>query len=449
MAYFHEDRRLPAWLSKVARLALVVMGATVATIVLPTLLHSALLAQPSLLNSAPIVLAEYQAWHGLPTHWNPPYTSTDPLVISRQIKTAQALGISGFVVDWYGPPDGLSNDADRAFIDQATAELFRQAETRGFMVALMYDEGTLLNTVPLTALRQTRAISDLLYARRYFNSPAYLNIGSHPALFVFPYPQVDPDITWSQVRGQLGLTLTLLDEDPNPGDQQHDVQFDGFYAWVQPPSSGWRDDGSEWGHDYLTWFYGVMTGLSPTYTSRLAVGGVWPGFDDSHAPWGVPPYRYMWRRCGQTWRDTWRLANQFDPPYVMIATWNDFEEGSDIEFGIGDCLLQEQQHSALPGHTVIYTHVLTNTGKFADTFTMNGSSSHDWPLVIMPTSTVLPGYLGTMITLTLTVPAAVSGGMHDTLMITATSGLSPSVYSRLINTTAALWGIYLPIIRRD
>jgi hypothetical protein len=133
----------------------------------------------------------------------------------------------------------------------------------------------------------------------------------------------------------------------------------------------------------------------------------------------------------------------------MIATWNDFEEGSDIEFGIGDCLLQEQQRSALPGHTVIYTHVLTNTGKFADTFTLNGSSSHDWPLVIMPTSTVLPGYLGTVITLTLTVPASVSGGMHDTLMITATSGLSPSVYSRLINTTAVLWGIYLPIIRRE
>jgi len=28
----------------------------------------------------------------------------------------------------------------------------------------------------------------------------------------------------------------------------------------------------------------------------------------------------------QTWRDTWQLANQFNPPYVMIATWNDFEE---------------------------------------------------------------------------------------------------------------------------
>ncbi len=368
-------------------------------------------------------------------------------MISRHIEMAQAMGISGFVVDWYGPPAGLSNDPERAFIDQATAELIRQSETRGFKVALMYDEGTLSNTVPLTTLRQTRAVSDLLYARRYFTSPAYLNIRGHPALFVFPYLQVDPDINWSQVRSQLGITVTLLDEDPNPGDQQHDLQFDGFYAWVQPSASHWMTDGSEWGQDYLTWFYNVMAGVAPTYTSRVAVGGVWPGFDDSGAPWGQN--RYMWRRCGQTWRDTWQLAKQFNPPYVMIATWNDFEEGSDIEFGIGDCLLHAQQRSTLPGHTIVYTHVLTNTGKFADTFTVTGRSSHAWPLAIMPTSTLLLSHTGTVLTLTITVPATASSGIQDSLMITATSGQSPSVYSRLINTTAALWGIYLPVIRRD
>jgi hypothetical protein len=349
-------------------------------------------------------------------------------------------------VDWYGPPAGLSNDDDRAFIDQATAELIRQSEMRGFKVALMYDEGTLSNTVPLTALRQTRAISDLLYAQRYFTSPAYLSMSGHPALFVFPYPQVEPDINWLYVRSQLGITVTLLDEDPNPDDQPHDLQFDGFYAWVQPPSSGWREDGTEWGHDYLTWFYGVMTGLAPTYTSRIAIGGVWPGFDDSAAPWGQN--RYMWRRCGQTWRDTWQLANQFNPPYVMIATWNDFEEGSDIEFGIGDCLLQAQQQSTLPGHTIVYAHVLTNTGKFTDTFTVTGSSAHHWPVAITPTSMLLTSHTGSRLTLTLAVPMTAPSGIQDLLMITATSGLSPSVYSRLINTTTLLWGTYLPVIWR-
>jgi len=44
------------------------------------------------------------------------------------------------------------------------------------------------------------------------------------------------------------------------------------------------------------------------------------------------------RRCGQTWRDTWRIAAQYDPPIVLVETWNDFEEGTDIEFGIEDCV---------------------------------------------------------------------------------------------------------------
>jgi hypothetical protein len=433
---------------KVVRSGIALLAAMSAVAILTLTLRASPVTQAN--NAAsPTILAEYQAWHGLSTHWNPPYTSTDPLVISRHIQMAQAMGISGFVVDWYGPPSGLSNDTDRAFIDQATAELIRQAETRNFKVALMYDEGTLSNTVPLTTLRQTRAISDVLYAGRYFTSTAYLNISGHPALFVFPYPDVDPDLTWSQVRGQLGITVTLLDETPDTEHQQHDLQFDGFYAWVQPSSAGWHDDGSEWGHDYLTWFYGVMAGLSPTYTNRVAIGGVWPGFDDSRAPWGYPPYRYMWPRCGQTWRDTWQLAQQYNPPYVMIDTWNDFEESTGIEFGVGDCLIQSQQRSTLPARTIVYTNVLTNTGKFTDTFTLAASSSNGWLVGINPTSVMLLSHTGTLATITLTVPAATYGGVVDALAVTATSQLSPSVYSSLVNTTTILYGVYLPLIQRE
>jgi hypothetical protein len=276
-----------------------------------------------------VVFAEYQAWHGLPSHQQPPpYTSTDPAVIRRHIRMAQEQCIDGFVVDWYGPPAGMPNDQDRAFIDLAFDELLAQAETYNFKAALMYDEGTLRGTAPLTA---TRAISDLRYAAGYFARSSYLSINNRPALFIFPYPDVDPDIDWHTVRQQLGISLTLIDEDPNPDQPAHDAHFDGFYAWVQATNGQWQADGSEWGEAYLRWFYPTMAG-SP-YGDKVTVGGVWPGFDDSLARWGSN--RYMSRRCGQTWADTWRLVEEYDPPYVMIATWNDFEEGTDIENGIG------------------------------------------------------------------------------------------------------------------
>jgi hypothetical protein len=280
------------------------------------------------------VLAAYQAWHGLPSHAPAPYTSTDPIVISNHITAAKARGIDGFVVDWYGPPDGLPNDTDREFIDRATGELLQQSEGRRFYPAVLYDEGTVSAAgVPTTAY-QTRVISDLLYARRYLTMPAYLLVNSRPAVFVFPYDDVDPYIDWTEVRNQLGITVTLFDKDPNPDDLEHDAQFDGFYAWVQPTGGEWSPDCTEWGEGYLTWFYNTMA--SPTYAEKGTVGGVWPGFDDSLAPWGSG--RCMSRRCGQTWRDTWWFVEQYNPPIVMIETWNDFEEGTDVEFGIGTCV---------------------------------------------------------------------------------------------------------------
>ena len=56
-------------------------------------------------------------------------------------------------------------------------------------------------------------------------------------------------------------------------------------------------------------------------------GGVVAGGDGGRA-----------RRCGRTWRDTWRIAGLYDLLAVMIDTWNDFGEGTDFEFGIGECV---------------------------------------------------------------------------------------------------------------
>lgn len=180
-----------------------------------------------------LTLAAYQAWFGLDNHVKPPpYVSTDTAVISGHIEAALSRGISGFVVDWYGPEAGVPNDQERAFIDEATLKLLQQSEGRGFHIALMVDEGTVRTSETATTAYESRVISDLLYARRYFTMPAYLHINGHPALFVFPYPDVDPYIDWARVREQLNITVTLFDQDPNPYSPTHDAQFDGFYAWV-------------------------------------------------------------------------------------------------------------------------------------------------------------------------------------------------------------------------
>src|SRR5256885_6971037 len=113
--------------------------------------------------------------------------------------------------------------------------------------------------------------------------------------------------------------------------QKYLADFAGLYAWVQPGTKGWTPDGSNWGEQYLDEFYKNMRNKHP---DKIAVGAAWPGFDDSGAKWGLN--RHMQARCGQTFEDTLHLYNRyFDAahplPFVMIETWNDYEEGTAIE----------------------------------------------------------------------------------------------------------------------
>lgn len=298
-------------------------------------------------ESTTILLAEYQAWHGLPSHSQTPYDSCDPNMISKHIQKAKDMGIHGFVVNWYGPKDGVTNDEDREFMDQVTAELIRQAEEKEFQVALMYDEGTVSTAESETNEYTSRVQTDLNYAQKYFSSPAYLHIKDYPALFIFPYDDgnkpVDRFIDWLKVRNELNTKITLIDEDPNPNNLDHDNNFDGFYAWVQATSGNWDADGKEWGEDYLNWFYDTMN--SEPYANKVTVGGVWPGFDDLLASWGKN--RYISRQNRQIYYKTMALAEKYDAPYVMIDTWNDFEEGTDIEFGVEMLVDMEDQDPEL------------------------------------------------------------------------------------------------------
>ncbi|MGD0515503.1 MAG: hypothetical protein ABSA29_19545, partial [Terriglobales bacterium] len=65
----------------------------------------------------------------------------------------------------------------------------------------------------------------------------------------------------------------------------------------------------------------------------------WTGFDDSKASWSLN--RHISQRCGQTFADTMKLWRQYSAarpmPFLLIATWNDYEEGTAIERGLAKC----------------------------------------------------------------------------------------------------------------
>jgi len=276
----------------------------------------------------PKVIAAFQPWFGDPDHIRIEYNSNDPAVIHRQIQEAKKLGIYAFAVDWYGER--------HPFLDRSYALIQQMASKEHFHVALMYDE-----TEEDDGHATEDALDALQSAYKKYIGPdapghdAYLQFQGRPVVFVFPKRG---NTDWNQVRqmvnGWASPPVLLYKDDPPA---QFSGAFDGQYAWVHPGPKGWSTDGSEWGEDYLENFYKNMRSK---HRDQIAVGTVWPGFDDTRASWSLN--RHIDQRCGKTLQDTLRVfAENNDPdhpmPFILIATWNDYEEGTAIENGLARC----------------------------------------------------------------------------------------------------------------
>jgi len=284
-------------------------------------------------GNAPQLIALYEAWFGHPNHIAVGYSSQDPAVIGRQIQKAKSMGISAFVVDWYGDRE--------PFIDRSYALVQRVAANENFQVAMMYDETDQEDGATDEAIADFTMFHETYLSSKAPGHEAYLTYEGRPLIFIFPKAG---HTDWKKLR-----TLTdkwnpapLLIQENLPGPDAD--AFDGFYAWVSPVQGG---DGSNWGEQYLSNFYQTM---QSKYPDKIVVGGIWSSFDDSKASWGLN--RRIAARCGQTFADTSNLWRRYFPPddllpFLMIDTWNDHEEGTAIEEGIPSC------GTGAPGHLSI------------------------------------------------------------------------------------------------
>jgi Glycosyl hydrolase family 71 len=279
------------------------------------------------------ILADYQPWFGDRDHISVGYSTQDPAVLRKQIQKAKSMGIYGFAVDWYGER--------RPFEDNSYAILQRVASEENFHVCLMYDE---------TQEDNGHATEDALEAfdkayRAYIgpHAPgreAYVTYNDRPIIFIFPKRG---HTDWDRVRNAVDQwerpPILIYKDQPPP---RYAKDFDGLYAWVHP-GRAWDPKGGDWGKEYLEKFYEKNQG-----SGKLLVGGIWPGFNDTRASWSLN--RHMDRRCGQTFEDTLKLFHRYDDsehpmPFMLIATWNDYEEGTQIETGVSDCHGKEKQSS--------------------------------------------------------------------------------------------------------
>jgi hypothetical protein len=273
------------------------------------------------------VYAHLLLWFGGSNHMNVGYSSTDPAQIHKQIMDMISRGIDGVVIDWYGP--GTT-------IDYATQLVVTEVEKHpGFTFAIMVDQGA-IEWDSCKGCTPTQALTaDLQYLEQtYFPSKAYLTLQGLPVVTSFG---IDDSYTidWNAVNSALATTPLYLFQ--NSKGFTH-VLSDGGYSWVMPTTT-------DYGMSYLTSFY--QTGISlPT---EQTVGVTYKGFNDTLAAWGSN--RVMGQQCGRTWLQTFNKINSLytaskQLPFVQLVTWNDYEEGTEIESGISNCLTISAKVSA-------------------------------------------------------------------------------------------------------
>ena len=267
------------------------------------------------------IFTRYMPWFGDGHHRDVGYRSDDAQQVARQVADMMSRGIEGAIVDWYGPDSGSKNES--------TILLRKEAERQGFQFAISEDAGALSGCKPPGCDPIERLISDLRYAAdRFESSPAYVRFENRPAVFFFGLEKYSID--WRRVRHSLpGKPLLFF---RNSG-ALSDPDADGAYAWIAPETAGPADPMAI---KYLERFYSKAQ-----TSSKIVMGSAYKGFDDAEASWGKG--RVIDQQCGQTWLSTFAETSRFfssshQLPALLIPTWNDYEEATEIETGIDNCV---------------------------------------------------------------------------------------------------------------
>jgi hypothetical protein len=279
------------------------------------------------------VLAFYYDWYGNPSvsgrwvHWEKvddankrigssthypvlgAYDSHDPKIIDEHFRLAKEAGITGFIVTWWGRGD---------FHDQTMPLLLGAARKYGLSITAYFEQ---VNT--------NGAAGDVLYLLiKYGQDPAWLKVDGKPVLFVYSRAvgQIKVD-GWLQVISQVnkrfkGGAVFIGDQitaaaakvfdgihDYNPTGRIAGKSVAEIRAWAHRTDPQW---------------------VSIAGPDRISCLTVIPGFDDSTQ--GRPlPRPITDRHDGETYKTLWEEAIAANPDWILITSWNEWHEGSEIE----------------------------------------------------------------------------------------------------------------------
>jgi hypothetical protein len=249
------------------------------------------------------------------------YDSNDENVIRSHIAIAKQAGIDAFIVSWWGIG---------SYEEKPIDEILTLAEQMDLKITFYYES--------VRELTRDEIVDELTYLfESYSDHSAFLKVSGKPVVFVYAVPAYgrDPEF-WFDVRDlveeNVGSVVLIGDTD----DEEYLCVFDGFHVYIHL------------GEDVAGFYRGCVdrfeVGVSTMDTDELftaAYSGeeiymrvkpflltVTPGFDATS--WGrLEPY--VDRLDGETYMGYWDVVQEIGPHSVLITSWNEWHEGTEIE----------------------------------------------------------------------------------------------------------------------
>jgi hypothetical protein len=309
---------------------------------------------PAMGTARPMIWSWHQAWFGTAAHINVGYDNNSQAQADAIAQDVLERGCDGILVNWFGRGTQKPGDWDR--VNAAHLKLLESCRQRGLKFALFWD-AQVLGPIPASS-RQQWLKDEFTYAdAHFFNNSAYYKSDGRPWFGFFGDEAFAGDLDWSDIRKHVkGLSQgnpILLFRNVGGLDRGNPNISDAAYAWVDPHAS---DASTGGGVNYLRDFYGRgKKQIAANGGHQFLIGSAYKGFDDSQAAWSQK--RYIDQRNGQTWLDTWAAISGYFGPgnplqHVMLVTWDDYEEGTELETGIDAGLAISQ---SLQGNTLSWT----------------------------------------------------------------------------------------------
>ena len=280
----------------------------------------------------PKALAFYYPWYE-PSDWSggepiaptnaieTPYWSGDPATIDRHIAQAQAAGLDGFVVSWWG----------REVPWDANTKALVERIPPGFTFALY------LETFSTYFGTESGLIDQLDYALdTYASSDRYLRIDGRPVVYAFSTHNVLTPVDapgktpgyeeiWRRVRAALALRGhdPVLIGEGRPFTVSDFEVFDGMHVYgTQDPAETARLD-REMALTARAWA-AIHGG-----PRRIWAASVIPGYDDRHIPGRKPDY--FPREDGRLYEAQWNAAIESHSDQTLVVSFNEWMETTNIE----------------------------------------------------------------------------------------------------------------------